>query len=89
MKIRNKLFASVKLLIIVFLRLDLRDRSDGNFGTNFACCEVFNIKAIQISSSMKEMRLELLIKADLDFVEKFTRTLGLYNCTWTLACSEG
>lgn len=69
MKIRNKLFASVKLLIIVFLRLDLgRDRSDGNFGTNFACCEAFNIKAIQISPSMKEMRLELLIKADLDFV---------------------
>lgn len=68
MKIRNKLFASVKLIIIVFLRLDLRDRSDGSFGTNFACCEVFNIKAIQISPSMKEMRLELLIKADLDFV---------------------
>lgn len=45
-KIRNKLFASVKLIIIVFLRVDLRDRSDGNFGTNFACCEVFNIKAI-------------------------------------------
>lgn len=53
MKTRNKLFALVKLLIIVFLRLDLRDQSDGNFGTNFARCEVFNIKAIQISPSMK------------------------------------
>lgn len=90
-QIRNKLFASVKLLIIVFFRLDFRDRSDGNFGTNCACCEVLNIsrQAKSLRQWRKYDRIELLPKSALDFVQKFTCTPGLYNCTCTPACSKG